>query len=155
MMSKHPVLSSLTIGAIAILSACAAPGGPGQGAPVSRAPAYNAPASAEYGQVRDIDVVSVASRPSGVGIVLGAVLGGVVGNQFGGGTGRVATTGAGAIGGAIAGNAIEKRTKRDDEAFRVSVRFNDGGVRDFQFKDIGDLRVGDRVRYEGGQLYRM
>ena len=105
--------------------------------------------------MRDIDVVATNSRPSGAGAILGAVLGGVVGNQFGGGTGRAAATVAGAVGGGLAGNAIEKRNRRDDEAFRVSVRFNDGDVRDFHFKDIGDLRVGDRVRFEGGQLYRM
>ncbi len=153
MFTKHPVLSSVSIAALAVLSACAAPQDPY--APVARAPIAQAPAYVEYGQVRDIDVVQVQPRTSGAGVILGAVLGGVIGNQFGSGTGRALTTGAGAVGGAVAGNAIEKRTKRDDELFRVSVRFNNGEVRDFRFRQIGDLRVGDRVRYEGGQLYLM
>lgn len=46
---------------------------------------------------------------SGIGAVLGGIVGGVVGSQFGGGSGRVALTGAGAIGGALTGNSLEKR----------------------------------------------
>ena len=151
--AQHPMTTSAAIAALAVLSACAAPSAPY--APVARAPVAQAPVYVEYGQVRDIDVIQVKPRTSGAGVILGAVLGGVVGNQFGGGTGRALATGAGAVGGAVAGNAIEKRTKRDDEVFRVSVRFHNGDVRDFQFREIGDLRVGDRVRYEGGQLYLM
>ena len=66
-----------------------------------------------------------------------------------------AATGIGAVGGAVAGNAIEKRNRRDDEVYRVSVRFEDGSVRDFDFQRIDDLRVGDRVRWDGGQLIRI
>ncbi len=153
MMSNKPVLMTGAIAALALLGACAAL--PGPSAPIARAPIAAAPAYAEYGHVRDIDVVAVASRPSGAGAILGAVIGGVVGNQFGSGTGRALATGAGVVGGAVAGNAIEQRNKRDDEVYRVSVRFNDGATRDFQFRQIGDLRVGDRVRWEAGQLYRM
>jgi len=82
------------------------------------------------------------------------VLGAVVGNQIGAGTGRAVATGAGAIGGAVAGNAIERRTRRDDEVFRVGVRFDDGSYREYDFQRIDDLQIGDRVKFEGGQLYR-
>jgi outer membrane lipoprotein SlyB len=112
-------------------------------------------AYAQYGQVRAIEVVPVETRTSGGGAVLGAVLGAVVGNQFGSGTGRAAATGVGAVGGAVAGNAIEKRQRRDNEAYRVSVRFEDGSVRDFDFQRVDDLQVGDRVKWDGGQLTRM
>ena len=81
-------------------------------------------------------------------------VGAVVGNQFGSGTGRAVATGAGAVGGAVAGNAIEKRQRGENEVYRVSVRFEDGSVRDFDFQRIDDLRVGDRVKWEGGQLMR-
>jgi outer membrane lipoprotein SlyB len=87
--------------------------------------------------------------------VLGAVIGGVIGHQVGGGTGKALATGAGAIGGAIAGNAIEGRQRRDDEVYRVTVRFDNGSMRDFDFERIDDLRTGDRVKFEGGQLHRL
>jgi len=99
-------------------------------------------------------VIPTGARTSGAGAVLGAVLGAVVGNQIGAGTGRAVATGAGAIGGAVAGNAIERRTRRDDEVFRVGVRFDDGSYREYDFQRIDDLQIGDRVKFEGGQLYR-
>ena len=119
-------------------------------------PVYNqGPAvRAEYGTVRSIQVVSSDSRATGAGAVLGAVVGGVVGHQFGSGTGRTAATIAGAVGGGIAGNEIEKRTQdgRNGEVFQVGVQFDDGSYRTFNFRQVGDLRVGDRVSWDNQQL---
>ena len=113
------------------------------------------PAYAEFGRVQNISVVATPARTSGAGAVIGAVIGGVIGNQVGGGTGKTLATGAGVIGGAVAGNAIEGRNRRDDEMYRVSVRFDNGSMRDFDFSRIDELRVGDRVKFEGGQLQRL
>lgn len=113
------------------------------------------PMYAEYGRVENIGFLQTAQRPSGAGAVLGAVIGGVVGNRFGGGAGRALATGAGVIGGAVAGNAIESRQRRDDEVYRVQVRFDNGSLRDFDFQRIDDLRAGDRVKFEAGQLHRL
>ena len=148
-----PVLSAAAVASLALVSAC------------STTPAYhetriyeaqpvNAPVYGEYGQVTGIEVIPMSSRPSGAGAILGAVIGGVVGNQFGSGTGRAAMTGVGIVGGAVAGNAIENRNRRDDEVYRVWVRLDNGVLRSFDFYRIDDLRVGDRVRYDGAQLYR-
>lgn len=153
------LLTATTCAAAAVLmGACASNPPPGYAA--GPAPGYsNAPQYsnqyAQYGQVNRIDVIPVASRTSGAGAVLGAVLGAVVGNQFGSGTGRALATGAGAVGGAVAGNAIERRTRRDDEVFRVGVRFEDGSYREYDFQRVDDLQVGDRVKFEGGQLHRV
>lgn len=141
----------------ALMGACAS--NPRSGYATAPAPVYsNTPQYsnqyAQYGQVNRIDVIPTGARTSGAGAVLGAVLGAVVGNQIGAGTGRAVATGAGAIGGAVAGNAIERRTRRDDEVFRVGVRFDDGSYREYDFQRIDDLQVGDRVKFEGGQLYR-
>ncbi len=153
----------LTIAAVTatatLLGACAS-GPRSSGYAAAPAPVYsNAPQYsnqyAQYGQVNRIEVIPVASRTSGGGAVLGAVLGAVVGNQFGSGTGRALATGAGAVGGAVAGNAIERRTRRDDEVFRVGVRFEDGSYREYDFQRIDDLQVGDRVKFEAGQLHRV
>ena len=113
------------------------------------------PVYAEYGRVENIGTIEIARRPTGAGVILGAVIGGVVGNRFGGGTGRALATGAGAVGGAIVGNAIETGNLREGEVFRVQVRFDNGAVRDFDFQRIDDLRTGDRVKFERGQLHRV
>jgi outer membrane lipoprotein SlyB len=109
----------------------------------------------QYGNVSHIDIVSESSRSSGGGAVLGAVIGAVVGNQVGSGSGRAAATGVGALGGAVIGNSIERRNKRDGEVYRISVRLDDGRTGQFDYDRIDDLRVGDRVKVEGGQLHRV
>jgi len=152
-MSLRSLSAVVCIGALA-LSACAVREERvvyQQPAPVSRP----VPVYAEYGRVERIGYIQVSQRPSGAGAVLGAVLGAVVGNQFGSGSGKALATGAGAIGGAVAGNAIEGRQRRDDEVYRVTVRFDNGSVREFDFQRIDDLRTGDRVKFEGGQLHRI
>ena len=112
------------------------------------------PMLSEYGRVENIGTIQIAQRPSGAGAILGMVIGGVIGNRFGAGTGRVLATGAGAFGGAVIGNAVEGQQRRDDEVYRVHVRFDNGASRDFDFQRIDDLRVGDPVKFEGGQLHR-
>jgi len=113
------------------------------------------PVYAEYGRVENIGTIQVSQRPSGAGAVLGAVIGGVVGNRFGEGAGRALATGAGAVGGAVIGNAVEGRNLHEGEVYRVQVRFDNGRLRDFDFQRIDDLRTGDRVKFEGGQLHRL
>ena len=153
-MFARPLSTVIGLTTLALLTACAAP----PRRDVAYEPGYNArqaPAYAEFGRVENIGVVSTASRSSGAGAVLGAVIGGVIGNQFGSGSGKALATGAGVVGGAVAGNAIEGRGRRDDEVYRVQVRFDNGSVRDFDFQRVDDLRIGDRVRFEGGQLHRV
>jgi len=147
-----------TLGAIALsaLAACATSPRYDNGYRAAPAPVttYERPAPySDYGVVRAVDVIPVSSRPSGAGAILGAIVGGVVGNQFGSGTGRALTTVGGAVAGGVAGNAIEQRTRRENEVYRVSVRFEDGSIRDFDYQQVGDLRVGDRVRLVDGQLH--
>lgn len=110
---------------------------------------------AAFGDVTSIEVVPVEARTSGGGVVLGAVLGAVVGNQIGSGNGRAAATGLGAVGGAVIGNRIEQRNQRETDVYRVRVRLDNGRVEQFDYRRIDDLRVGDRVKVEGGQLYRL
>lgn len=150
----------ITAGAVALsaLAACAtsprADNGYGYGGQPAPAGTYGRQmAYPDRGVVGAIDVVPVSSRPSGAGAILGAIVGGVVGNQFGSGTGRAATTIGGAAAGALAGNAIESRTRRQDEVYRISVRFEDGSIRQYDYQQIGDLRVGDRVALVDGQLH--
>lgn len=156
-MNMRPLATALCASALAFVTACST-------TPMrDERPIYDAnspvtrpvPAYTEFGRVQNISYVSTAARTSGAGAVIGAVIGGVIGNQVGGGTGKALATGAGVIGGAVAGNAIEGRNRRDDELYRVSVRFDNGSVRDFDFSRIDELRIGDRVKFEGGQLQRL
>ncbi len=147
--------------------ACAPMNPPG---PVSTYPAtypagtYPAPnnqgAYIEYGRVSNVEVVRM-QQPSagpGIGAVIGGVAGAVVGNQIGAGGGRTAATVIGAVGGAVAGNAIEKSRAANTsagESYRVSVQMDNGPMRAYDMSSYGDLRIGDRVRIENGQLYRV
>ncbi len=150
---RTTLLSTAALSALALVTACSsAP--PRRDDRIAEAPIVTAPVYGEYGQVTSIDVIPIASRPSGAGAIIGAVIGGVVGNQFGAGTGRALATGAGVVGGAVAGNAVEIRNKRDDEVFRVGVRLDSGVQRYIDFHRVDDLRVGDRIRFDNGQLYR-
>ncbi|WP_079200933.1 glycine zipper 2TM domain-containing protein [Pseudomonas sp. CC6-YY-74] len=111
-----------------------------------------------YGRVESIDSTpqdyqGVAGTGFGLGSVAGAVLGGVAGNQVGGGSGNTAATIAGAAGGAYIGHQIEKR-KQAENAYRVTVRMENGSYQTLTQTSIGDLRVGDRVRIENGALQR-
>ena len=145
----------LALGAAALgLAACASdpyydnPRYSSTGPYYARDVAYN-----DYGRVVAIDVVQGRGHTSGAGAVVGGIVGGVVGHQFGSGRGNDVATAAGAVGGAVAGNEIE-RNRRADEAYRVVVEFRDGRRAEFMQDSLNGIRVGDRVRVDGGRLYR-
>lgn len=149
-MRFRPLATLGSIAALALVTACSTPM---RNDNVSAAP-VSTYMGTQYGRVASIEAVPVASHNSAGGAVLGAVIGGLIGNQIGSGTGRAAATGAGVIGGAVVGNQISRRNDPAGEIYRVSVRFDDGSIGQFDYQRIEDLRVGDRVRAEGGQLYR-
>ena len=109
---------------------------------------------ADYGRVVAIDVVRGSGRSSGAGAVIGGVIGGVLGHQVGSGRGNDAATVAGAVGGAVVGNEVEKRRNNGDERYRVTVQMPDGREAAFEQDSLNGLRVGDRVRIDGGRVFR-
>ena len=163
-MKIHRFLSlTAAVVALGTLTACVAP------APVYQTsrypyqphaqPAYAAPQGpyVEYGQIANIEVVRSETRgagPSGGGAVAGGLLGGVVGNQIGSGGGRAAATALGIVGGALLGNNIESNNNgpRAYESYRISVQTEHGGYRAFDVPTPGELRVGDRMVINNGQL---
>ncbi|MBY0417954.1 MAG: glycine zipper 2TM domain-containing protein [Pararheinheimera sp.] len=142
------LLSSLTLAVLSLapLSGCSSPR---QNVQQSVEPAE------QIGSVRSIEIIALDNRNSGGGAVLGAVLGGVIGNQFGSGSGRSIATGVGVVGGAMAGNQVEKNNKTAEEIYRVTVDFDNGRTQLFDYQQIGDLRRGDRVRVAGSQIYQL
>ena len=112
----------------------------------------------EFGRVINVEVLRTPEqgRSSGLGAVIGGVAGAVVGRQIGGGSGRDAATVVGVVGGAVAGNEIEKsRSTTVRESYRVSIQLDNGSSRAYDVPSFGELRVGDRVRIENGQIFRM
>jgi outer membrane lipoprotein SlyB len=108
--------------------------------------------SADFGRVVAIDVIG-ERRTTGAGAVVGGIVGGVLGHQVGSGRGNDAATVAGAVGGAVVGNEIEKR-RNDGERYRITVRSRDGRDSVFEQDSLDGIRVGDRVRIDGGRLFR-
>ena len=139
-------------------------------APMSPAPVSTFPTSTtslnaqgsfvEFGRVNNVEIIrsQEPAQGPGIGAVIGGVAGAVVGSQIGSGTGRTAAIVIGAVGGAVAGNAIEKSRTANaaaGESYRVSVQLDNGSQRSYDMTSYGELRIGDRVRIENGQLYRV
>ena len=123
--------------------------------PVRNARVAQAPApSGHLGSIESIEPIRQRPQGTGAGAVVGGVLGGVVGHQFGGGLGQAAMTGLGAAGGAIAGNNVERNVRTQVVGYRIHVRLDNGRVRTYERKQIGNLHVGDRVRVDEHGLRR-
>ncbi|WP_233145984.1 glycine zipper 2TM domain-containing protein [Pigmentiphaga sp. NML080357] len=120
--------------------------------PVYREPARPVAATCgNCGTVQSVRAVQVAGQGTGLGAVGGGVVGGVVGNQIGGGSGRTAFTVLGAIGGAFAGNEIEKRARTTTQ-YQMTVRMDDGSLRTFHSASPYPWRSGDPVRVVNGSV---
>ena len=116
---------------------------------------YQNPQGTEYGRVSNIEVLQPQNRSSHTS---GA--GGVLGNQVGGGSGRVAATAVGAVGGALLGNTVEGRNNPQQggnyaQGYRITIQLDQGGLRAYDVSSPGDLRLGDRVRTYNGQISRL
>ena len=117
---------------------------------------YSPQAQASYlGVVDRIEVVRKGDANNVAGTIIGGIVGGLIGHQIGSGSGNTAATIAGAAGGAFAGNQIQQRSRGPNEAFRVTVRMDDGSWRTVTQENIMDLRTGDRVRLDGDYIYRV
>ena len=150
---------AIAMGSAALLAACA---GPQYDQSTYSAPQpystypydTRAPANVAVGTVERIEVVPRGDSHNIAGTAIGAIVGGLIGHQIGRGTGQTAATVAGAAGGAIAGNQIERRSRAQNETFRVTVRMDNGGYQTITQDNIVDLRVGDRIRLDGDRMYR-
>lgn len=111
----------------------------------------------QYGVVYSIERIrpentGIGGSSVGVGTIAGAVVGGIIGNQIGAGRGNTLATVAGAAGGAYVGHELENRQQAD--AYKVTVRLNNGSYQAVMQNTDTDLRVGDRVWLENGNVQR-
>ncbi|MBO9514802.1 MAG: glycine zipper 2TM domain-containing protein [Variovorax sp.] len=159
--SIRPLAAMASVLALTTLTACVAPQPVYQ---TGRYPYQPAPAMApgpyvEYGRVANIEVIqsqSSGAPTTGGGAIAGGLVGGVLGNQIGHGSGRAAATALGVVGGALLGNNIEGNANapRVYQSYRVSIQTDNGGYRAFDVPSPGDLRIGDRVVINNGQISR-
>ncbi|KAF3997784.1 glycine zipper 2TM domain-containing protein [Glaciimonas immobilis] len=108
------------------------------------------------GVIEAIDVIQGENKSRGIaGALVGGVLGGILGHQIGHGSGNTAATVGGAVGGAVVGNQVEQRNSQGGATYDVRIRMNDNGYQTINLSNPGDLRVGDRVRIDNGQISRI
>ncbi len=117
----------------------------------SNAPSRNERRCSECGVIESVREIQTKGQGSGLGAVGGGVVGGLLGNQVGGGHGKDAMTVVGAIGGAFAGNEVEKRAK-STTSYATTVRFDDGSSRVISEASLPTWRSGDKVKVIDGVI---
>jgi outer membrane lipoprotein SlyB len=102
------------------------------------------PPPARVGTVESLREVVEQKDPGGAGLIVGALAGGGLGSLVGGGPGRTVATVVGAVGGAYAGNQIEK--SQTQVVYQIGIRYDDGSWATIRQSVPTGLRIGDRVR---------
>ncbi len=105
----------------------------------------------ECAVIEEVREVEKAGQASGAGAVGGAVVGGVVGHQMGGGRGKDVATVLGALGGGLAGHAIEKNARTTVE-YQIIIRYEDGTKGMFTQATPPSWRSGDKVKVINGVI---
>ena len=143
-MKKIRLYGAALIGVALLLGGCAS----------QQSGSYNAPVYRQ-GVVDRIEVIKKSDTNNIAGTIIGGIAGGLLGHQVGGGSGQTAATILGGVGGAVAGSQVQQRTRGPNETFRVTIRFENGATETIKQDDINELRTGDRVRIDGGRIYRI
>ena len=110
----------------------------------------------DCGIVVDTRTIKQEGEASGVGAVAGGVIGGVLGHQVGSGSGNTAATIGGAVIGGVIGHQVEQRVRGGQAAgveYVFRVRMDDGSYQTFRKETHDNIRVGDRVRVERGNMF--
>lgn len=135
----HKISAYLSALALALtLGACAAPGGgPGE-------------MEIRSGVIEQITNVQIASNQHrGVGAVVGGVAGLGIGSLIGAGTGRDVAMVLGTVGGALAGNEVQKKYDQPVPGQQIFVRTSNGVLVSVTQPANPNLRLGLKVYIEG------
>jgi outer membrane lipoprotein SlyB len=120
------------------VSACATPG-PTPGA-----------VEIQRGVIEQITATQIpTNHHQGLGAVVGGLAGLGIGSLIGGGTGRDVAMVAGAIGGAVIGNEVQKKKDQPIAGQQIIVRLSSGVLVQITQPVGPSLRVGQRVYIEG------
>ncbi|MEJ8846224.1 glycine zipper 2TM domain-containing protein [Variovorax rhizosphaerae] len=121
------------------LAACALPGANN-----------SAPPEIRMGRIEQISATQLQdSHQIGVGAIVGGLGGLAVGSLIGNGNGRDVARVVGAIGGAVAGNEVQKRYEQPVAGQQIIVRTGSGVLVSVTQPVAPDLRVGQNVFIEG------
>lgn len=135
-MLKRFVSSLVAVAMLIGLTACA-PTGPA------------APVEIRKGVIEQINATEIKSNhDTGVGAIVGGLGGLGVGALIGAGTGKAVAMVVGAIGGAVAGNEIQKHYEKPVAGQQIFVRTSNG-VLVTVTQPASNLRVGQSVYIEG------
>ena len=108
------------------------------------------PVEIRHGVIEQMTATTIASNQhQGVGAVLGGLAGVGIGSLIGGGTGRDVAMVAGAVGGALAGNEIQKRNAQPVQGQQIFVRMKSGVLVEVTQPVNPALRVGQEVMIQG------
>ena len=148
--ARAAALASVSALAVVSLAACADDLGPGR---YDRFEA-GAPIRVEQGTVVSFRPVTLGGGDRGGATVVGGLAGGAVGSQFGGRGVDHATFGiAGAVLGALAGNAIAK--SNEVQGFAYVINFRDGSTVEVPQADPAPIPTGTRVFVSFGDRVRV
>lgn len=141
MMNRH--LSLVIAAALALtLGACATPGTP--------SPGLQGAIEIRQGVIEQITTGTLSdSHHAGVGAVVGGLAGLGIGSLIGGGSGRDVAMVAGALGGALAGNEVEKKYDTPIPAQQIIVRVHSGVLVQVTQPTGPSMFVGEQVYIEG------
>ena len=107
----------------------------------------------DCGVVEEIRRVDGEGGGSGLGVVIGGLAGAVLGQAISNGDGADAVTLIASGVGAVAGNEIEKQSKRQ-AVYQTRVRMDDGVVRVVSQETLPDWQAGSKVKLVNGQFIR-
>lgn len=145
--------SALALASMVCLSACQTMGTygtPAQATPMGEQSAAGAEQNVRLGTIVRIQPIELeGDNQLGLGAVLGAAAGGVLGHQIGSGTGQDVATVLGVIGGAMAGDVVQKKYASKKAGQTLTVRLDNGVTVMVTQETDPALQVGDRVRIDG------
>ena len=98
-------------------------------------------------QIMQMDLPTNQHR--GLGAIVGGLGGLGIGSLIGGGTGRDVAMVAGALGGALLGNEVQKRRDQPEPGQQIIVRLKSGVLVQITQPSNPNLQVGQRVYIEG------
>lgn len=144
-MKRQMIAATLAASALVLAAGCATNDGPQD----YRAGEERVVQSVEYGTVQSLRPVRIDENGAPVGTIAGAAVGGILGSQVGHGGGSAVAAILGAVGGGLAGNAIE-RSATEHSGEEITVRLDNGSTIAVVQGGSQDLRPGDRVQVLNG-----
>jgi outer membrane lipoprotein SlyB len=154
--TAESITSVISIAAIAglalVVSGCATQS---SSSAVYRADQTQREQTVRMATVEAVRNVMIQRDSKGIGIIGGAAVGGLAGSSVGGGRGQDIATVLGAIGGLVAGQAIENKANQR-EGLEITVKYDSGETRVIVQEADVDVKAGDRVRVvSGGGVLRV